>query len=326
MLSRRLNSVLLVVYFATPMILIAMAARFPAIPMGTVADYWAVACGTEPTEPPERLRYSSQVGLYPAMDGWLYYFAQEHHGRPVFKVKLSAAASDLPKLGDPPPHIACNSLGSQKETWCKESQSRRRICSALVEAAQAVSSDDLVVDLHHRLTDELTQTERSSFLDQLARSKRKGAAIAFEAAFIVSWQFFLCWPWIRGAAVRRKAINVFVAPVVLFVPFYMGYAPLTFTFGPSGGFVYPLYLLLASIPLELIPCTTIDQFLLRLFPPFLHNLSQLPGPPAAITFYSCVGPLATLVLGGFAAAFYLVASKIRLRRRTHGRKHNDCDG
>jgi hypothetical protein len=86
-MKARTRCFLLFVYFAAPLLLLGLVARFPAIPITSPSDYWAVACGSQPDEIPARLRYSSQVGLYPEVDGWLFYFAQEHHGQPALRAQ-----------------------------------------------------------------------------------------------------------------------------------------------------------------------------------------------------------------------------------------------
>lgn len=93
----------------------------------------------------------------------------------------------------------------------------------------------------------------------------------------------------------------------------MGYAPLAFTYGPSGGLLYPLYLLFASLLLDLIPCTSLDRALLGALPRALGRLSQLPGPPSPITFYACIGPIGCLVGGAAASATYLLFFRMGTR-------------
>jgi len=299
---------LLLVYFGVPLLLLGLAARFPAIPIASPSDYWAVACGSQPTEIPERLRYSSRVGLYPEVDGSLFYFAQEHHGQPIFRVEAKTAAQSPPLLLAAPESDLCASLEWREAQWCEDSLERQAFCSPLLTGKRI--DERGVVDLHRQLVADLSREERTRFSDRLNRARLRPVAIAFEAGFILSWQLFLILPWLRGSSLAIKALHLSFAPLLLFLPFYLGYAPLAFTFGPSGGLLYPLYLLFASLPLGAIPCTPIDRAVLEALPRILDSLSQLPGPPAAITFYACIGPIACLVGGVAASATYLLVARI----------------
>jgi hypothetical protein len=311
-MKRHVKRYLLLVYFALPLALLGMGARFPAIPIAPASDYWAVACGTSPHSIPARLRYSSEVGLYPEKDGWLYYFAREHHGQPIFKIYLAEAAKAIPAFPTFVKPSQCTDLGWRETDWCEASVARQPACSTAFSRRATLTQDDVLL-LHGRLVAGLTTEERAGFLDRLVRAQLKPAAIAFEAVFLASWQLFLVWPWLRGARPKSRVLHLFLAPLLLFAPFFAGYAPLSFTFGPSGGFVYPFYLLLAGIPLQLLPCTGLDEALLEAVPRTLELLSQLPGPPAAITFYACVGPIACLVAGATISSAYLVGRTV-LRR------------
>lgn len=116
--------ILIFIYFAVPLILLGLVARFPAIPITPPSDYWAVACGSVPNEIPERHRYSSQVGLYPEVDGWLYYFVQEHHGEPIFRVDAASAAQLLPAVSKAPELNLCRRLEWREAQWCEDSLTR----------------------------------------------------------------------------------------------------------------------------------------------------------------------------------------------------------
>jgi hypothetical protein len=299
---------LLLVYFGVPLLLLGLVARFAAIPVASPSDYWAVACGSQPNEIPERLRYSSRVGLYPEEDGWLYYFAQEHHGQPVFRVEAENAAQSPPLLLAAPESDLCAHLEWREAQWCEDSRERQALCSPSLTGKRLDQRG--VIELHRQLVADLSSEERTSFSDRLNRARLRPVAIAFEAGFILSWQLFLILPWLRGSSAVIKALHLSLAPLLLFLPFYLGYAPLAFTYGPSGGLLYPLYLLFVSLPLGAIPCTSIDRVVLGALPRILGSLSQLPGPPAAITFYACIGPIACLVGGVAASATYLLASRI----------------
>jgi hypothetical protein len=99
---------------------------------------------------------------------------------------------------------------------------------------------------------------------------------------------------------------------------------MTFTFGPSGGFVYPIYLMLASLPMNIVPCSPLDGFVTGLFPNVLSGLSQVPGSPMAATHMACVGPVSSLgfgvlILASVSAAIYIARKCRRKFRFEHQR-------
>jgi hypothetical protein len=79
---------------------------------------------------------------------------------------------------------------------------------------------------------------------------------------------------------------------------------MTFTYGPSGGFVYPFYLMLASLPMQIVPCSALDGFVWQHLPNVLDSLSQLPGSPLAATHTMCVGPVSSFGFGILLVAVF----------------------
>ena len=144
--------------------------------------------------------------------------------------------------------------------------------------------------------------------ERLRRTDRAWLTYVFEAAFLSAWWLFVAMPWIRGASFARLVIHAAAAPFLLFIPFFLGYAPMTFTFGPSGGILYPLYLVLASIPMSAVPCSQLDIAVWPHLPHVLGWFTQLPGAPMAATNFACVGPASSLGFG-LLVAWVLVAGR-----------------
>ena len=136
----------------------------------------------------------------------------------------------------------------------------------------------------------------AAFRERLERAKRVWLTLTFEGVYLAAWLSFVAWPLFAKSRLRWHW-RLGLAPFLLFLPYFLGYAPMTFTFGPSGGFVYPGYLALASLPMQLIPCSVADRHLWRLLPKMLASLSQIPGSPAAVSYMACVGPASSLAFG-----------------------------
>ena len=83
-------------------------------------------------------------------------------------------------------------------------------------------------------------------------------------------------------------------PSLLFLPYFLGYVPFTFTSAfPAGGVFYPYIL----VWFRGLPWTSLDAWLLRSAPQLFEPLTQHPGPMLAVTGMGGVGPVATCGLG-----------------------------
>ena len=224
------------------------------------------------------------------------------------------------ELDRPPDSGTCP--GSYRDNCLiyEEAAPRRSVCKATLTRLPA--SEITVADLERlrarvdRGETEYRLARDAAFRDRIVRGKRVWLTLGFEAAFLAAWLSFVSWPLFASSRVAWYW-RVGLAPFLLFLPYFLGYAPMTFTNGPSGGFVYPLYLALASISLQLVPCSAADQFLWERLPPALSALSQVPGNPSAYSYWTCVGPASSLLFGMLLVSFLALLgfgwSKVRHR-------------
>jgi hypothetical protein len=141
-----------------------------------------------------------------------------------------------------------------------------------------------------------------------------GLSYAFESLFLTGWILFAAWPWFRRATPLRWAVHWSLWPLLLFLPYFLGYAPFAFTFGPSGGFVYPGVLLLFSVPVMWFPGTAIDVAILRALPRPLWALSQMTGPAMAMSSMAFIGPIG-LTLYGVTVGCVVFGTRCFVERR-----------
>ena len=113
------------------------------------------------------------------------------------------------------------------------------------------------------------------FDEQWKRANRYSWNLWFEFVFLAGMIVFAAWPWLRSAGRGRWAVHLGLTPTLFCLPYWLGYAPLTFTSAEtSGGVLYPLLLR----PLRGLPWSELDTFILRVLPKPLEPFSQIPGP------------------------------------------------
>jgi hypothetical protein len=282
---------------------------------GTSAEFWEAACGVQLGGFPGYRGYAHYGDIYPTVDGWLYYFTQEHHQQPLHRLAAYDAARDVREVivrlrSDRPscdPREAA-SLDDARLCELHEQGARKRsLCRAVFDEASLANEPVPAIITRLRVVslpaaDAFELSGRAAEAEVQLRKRLRQADRAwltdlFEAAFLASWWLFVAWPWVRRASFRTWLIHVVTAPLLLFIPFFLGYAPMTFTFGPSGGVLYPLYLALAALPMSVVPCSGLDVAIWRRLPMVLAPLNQLPGAPLAWSNSACVGPLSSLAFG-----------------------------
>ena len=290
---------------ATFGLLAYLAWSFEPAKSGTSAEYWEYLSGVQLPEFKGHEKYSHFGGVYPVVDGKAYYYAQEHHGSLLFSVPVEDVLRDLPNVQEhlknpqPPPSSNCDGNDSLCELY-QESAAKRSECARYFDTVQVDTMDTPGLEaLRIAMAKASTrpaydEQEVADFHARLGRGKRAWATFTFEGLYLAAWLMF-----VAGVRPLRVAWywRLAFAPFLLFLPYFLGYAPMTFTFGPSGGFVYSMYLVLASLPMMIVPCSALDSFVGGLFPNILSDLSQLPGSPAAATVMGCVGPVSSLAFG-----------------------------
>ena len=316
-----LRTVVVFLVLGTFVLLASQAWHFEPSEPGSAAEYWEYVCGVQLPEFKGHHKYSHFGGTYPVVDGKAYYYAQMHHEALLYSVAVEDVLHDLPNvqehLTSPQSPLSSNCVGYDSPcALYKEGAERRSACANYfgppkgnVMDTQELESLRITMAKASKFPP-YDEHEDEEFRGRLGRAKRAWATFAFEGLYLGAWLMFLTgvrplrvhWHW-----------RVACAPFLLFLPFFLGYAPMTFTFGPSGGFVYPLYLMLASLPMGIIPCSGLDGLVLHLFPNVLSCLSQVPGRPMAATRIACVGPVSSVAFGALLLAVILAVIYVRRR-------------
>lgn len=262
---------------------------------GNSAGFWRNACGVD-------LRGKGKGplgGIYQPRDGWYIYYVQGYHGQSLFRVRRSVAVADYSEI-----------IQSIQQSPNKEDAAPvlRRAYAVIERNRSQVEQDpekllSLIGD--QRMT-ELKQkdehlyqyaiSEGKAFAERWVRVQRFWMNVVFESILFVGLSLFVFWPWLRDKGWRNTTLHLGLLPLLLFVPYYLGYAGWTFTSaGPSGGVLYPWIIVwFRGFPIW----TPIDQWLLETLPKALEPLSQPLGPMISISGGRPLGPVGAAMIGG----------------------------
>ena len=323
--SRRLFVIVLLI--AGMAALVAHRASEPmAMEHGTAEELWELATGL-----PYARGSGGSGGVLPASGSRFAYFSRRGRGYGVYGVRSHDVVRMLPRVMQDL-HVGHRvralrpSVAAGYARWAVSTSARERgdsvataasLVRYLFEAEVAASLEDFpsaASDLQHRARDAR---------ERWIRADRVTTTAAVEIVFLAAWMMFVAWPWLRGAPARRWALHVALAPVLLYVPHALGYAPSVFHARPSGGLVYPALMMLL-IPALLFPRTTLDAALRHAMPDLLEPLNQVPSAPDRwISPSAALGPMGVLLYGavlGFIV--YLLRRRVELDApRTPGDPH-----
>ena len=307
--------------------LVAHRASEPtALEHGTAEELWEVATGL-----PYARGSGGSGGVLPASGNRFAYFSRRGRGYGVYGVAGPDVVRMLPRVMRDldvghrvralRPSVAAGYARWAVSTGARERGDSVATAAALVrylfEAEVAASLEDFpsaASDLQLRARDAR---------ERWIRAERVMLTAAFEIAFLATWILFVAWPWLRGAPASRWALHSALAPVLLYVPHALGYAPSVFHARPSGGLVYPALMMLL-VPALLFPRTALDAAVRDAMPDLLEPLNQVPGAPDTwISPSAALGPTGVLMYGAVLGIIvYLLRRRMELDApRTLGDPH-----
>jgi hypothetical protein len=287
------------------------ARRTKLVHEGTSAGFWRNACGVKLDAADTEI----WGGIYAPRDGWYIYYDQSLHGQRIYRVRRSVAVADYSRVLD---------LIEQAD----HSEPLRLInqAYAVIHGQRATLEHDpdrfLRVSRDKALNDLKLRNERSyqyTLKEELlfeVRWKRFGRFwmnIVFEIAHLAGLTLCAAWPWLRSQGKWRWSIHLAAVPLLLFLPFYLGYCQWTFTsVGPSGGALYPWVIVWLR---GLAPSTPLDHWIVERTPQILEPLSQQTGPWISMSGREPFGPVAATACGVLIFGMVLIALTIRERVR-----------
>ena len=287
---------------------------------GSSAGFWRNACGVDLDGTDK-----GYVGhIYMPRDGWYIYFYQEMHKQTLFRVRRSVAVADYPDVLLRIEH-AVNEENTEPGV--------RYVCEVIEQNRSQVEQDPdkLLLLLRDDKIKRLKQMEgkvlqyfisaEQEFAERWIRIQRFWINVIFEIFFFVGLSLFAFWPWLRNKGKWSVSFHLGLLPMLLFLPYYLGYSTWTFTTaGPSGGALYPWVIVwFRGFPLW----TPVDQWLLENIPKVFEPISQPLGSFLSISGVRPLGPVAALLIG--IVIFMLTWAAFSLIKRRNLAAQNSTD-
>ena len=307
-----------VAILAVPLLLLGAAVLYCGRVMkpfaeGSSGDFWHAACHVQ-VDPAKT--HKSRYPTYPPREGYFAYMADGGmmwiHGIPEYYVAEATALADFPAV------VRALAAGEHLD---EERPLQSKIVNEgyrawLIANPERDDAFALLASIRAAWLDHWQQLDRSrpgfdysayrshieaetDFDERWERAKLWPANVVGEFAYLSFLIVFAAWPWLRNSRPWRWGFPLGLLPVLLFLPYWFGYARLTFTSADrSGGALYPELIR----PFRGLPWTGFDTWALRKVPRFLSDYSQSPGPMLAI---SGMGGVGLAVAFGFGAALGL---------------------
>lgn len=292
-----------------------------AVRTGKVNEFWYVVCGVDVDgSVHSRGLWAGQLGI---RDEWAYYSIVGYCGDMYYRIRLSDAATELPKVvqlvkakkqdGSLPNFyaIAFESRRSREYSADDVRDSVNTILTAQFQHLQDTSMERVQLD----------QQAKQIFNDRLERSKRYWVTLLFEFFWLSSVAILILVPWLRSGGRLLWSMCVAFAPLVLFFPIWCGYCDYTFSSCfPDGGVLYPDVVRGFPIFFEL---SQIDSWLIARCPPLFDSFAQNPNgkDASALLHFPPPGPISlflTCLVPVFIANAVLPVVWLCRRYRSHG--------
>jgi len=172
-------------------------------------------------------------GVYPCREGLCIYYLQGFHGEFIHAVPVAEVERLLPEVRRQALSEPRSLSTAEKELLTSDAGVERLVTARL--AAERAETVIGASDVNG------PRDESAEFELRWKRIRRYWLNILFEAGFLNGWLFLVAFPFLRRSSPDwSRAISAGLAFPMLFVPYFLGYCPWTFTSaGPSGGAVYP---------------------------------------------------------------------------------------
>lgn len=277
---------------------------------GDAATFWLRACHVDVGVKDPYLGFD---GFYLPRDGWYISYEQGFHQQFLYRVRSEEAEALFPKvvekLRKAPPGVLLPDVEQGFKSW-QRSNPHPNDAAGLLTAIRDAELTRLQKESPGSF--EYARMREQAFGERWQRIQRFKWNARFEFLFFEALVLFIAWPWLRGAGHIQWAIHLALLPILLFLPFWLGYSQLTFTsLGPSGGVLYPIVIHF----FRGFPWTPLDSTIAGHLPHPLQSFSQTPGPMLSLSGMGAPGFVAISVLGLAIAIGVMIIGALAGRRK-----------
>jgi hypothetical protein len=249
----------------------------PASPVrdGLSEDLWYAATKIRLTE--GRVHDKRLDALYEVKDGYFLYYRNDPKELIVYRVGLNDVQGDLTPMLQ---RIEAEPAATV-EPWVKQgmrvwvaADPGRENAAELVQVTGRQQVQWLEKEQPSQLA--LVRIREVAVRDRWWRDRWYPWVTAGEFLYLSGLILFAAWPLLRKTGPVSWAAHFGLVPVLLFLPFWLGYASGSFsTSGLKGGVVYPS---LVS-PFSFLPSTVIDPSIAAAFPKVLESVAPIDSAP-----------------------------------------------
>jgi hypothetical protein len=287
----------------------------PASPVqdGLSEDLWYAATKIRLTE--GRVHDKRLDALYEVKDGYFLYYRNDPKELIVFRVGLDDIQRDLAPMlqridAEPPATV---------EPWVKQgmrvwvaADPDRENAAELIQVTGRQQVQWLEKEQPSQLA--LVRLREVAVRDRWWRERWYPWVAAGEFVYLAGLVLFAAWPLLRNTGPVSWAVHFGLVPVLLFLPFWLGYA--SGSYSPTrlkGGVVYPSLV----APFSFLPSTAIDPSIAAAFPKVLESVAPIDSAPRTKSPQGeHAGAVAVLGLGAVVGATtYGLRNMRRLRLR-----------
>ncbi|MFN7140678.1 MAG: hypothetical protein ACK4UN_15185, partial [Limisphaerales bacterium] len=275
-----------------------LADTMSLVQKGSSADFWQNASGIDLREQEHESIAAPFGGFYQPRDGWYIYYSQGFHGKSLYRVPREQAVADFPEVvrkiraldmdQELPPTVRWASAVLKRDPSNLELSPEQFLALAADERLKALR------DRNYSLYESALSDEQA-FTDRWVRFRYYWVTILSEICFFAGFTLFALWPWLRQKGRLSWALHLGFLPLLLMLPYYFGYASLTFTSaGPSSGVLYPCVIFWFR---DFQIWTDADLWMLQYFPKFLELDPEALEPVSSFSGDNTMGPVSALLMG-----------------------------
>jgi ankyrin repeat protein len=220
--------------------LICLVPVMRPVQQGTSTEFWRSACGVK-LAGSDPLHVHEGVAIYPARDGLCIFYVQGFEGSYLYAVKQSEVLARSPEVIQ----------GLDSELAEKGPLTDRlRVYRKWRAAGGNSSKVAVLLEQEHEALRELRERrsyaggrrwfeEERSFEYAWSRLQRYPVNVALEFSYLSGVVVFGFWPWLRRLKPWRWALHIGLLPILLCLPYFLGYSPALLKLNPSGWTLYP---------------------------------------------------------------------------------------